>query len=123
MENATEQIRSQPELENGFDAIGFSQGMSFSPPQQTSQLTSAHIAGQFLRAYVERYNSPPVYNLITFGSQHMGISDLPPCKPFDIPCQLAKRAVRGGVYSEWAQSHVVSVSTSLNALFIFNQSC
>lgn len=68
------------------------------------------VAGQFLRAYVERYNSPPVHNLITFGSQHMGVSDLPPCKPFDIPCQLARRAVRGGVYSEWAQNNVISVS-------------
>ncbi|KAI0093203.1 alpha/beta-hydrolase [Irpex rosettiformis] len=90
VENATEQIRSQPELADGFDAIGFSQ------------------AGQFLRAYVERSNSPPVHNLITFGSQHMGISDLPACKPFDIPCQLARRAVRGGVYSEWAQNNVIS---------------
>lgn len=49
-----EQIANITELEDGFDAIGFSQ------------------AGQFLRAYVERYNSPPVHNLITFGAQHMG---------------------------------------------------
>lgn len=50
-----EQIANITELKDGFDAIGFSQ------------------AGQFLRAYVERYNSPPVHNLITFGSQHMGM--------------------------------------------------
>lgn len=49
-----EQIANVTELKDGFDAIGFSQG------------------GQFLRAYVERYNTPPVHNLITFGSQHMG---------------------------------------------------
>ena len=49
-----EQIANVTELKDGFDAIGFSQ------------------AGQFLRAYVERYNTPPVHNLITFGSQHMG---------------------------------------------------
>ena len=49
-----EQIANITELKDGFDAIGFSQG------------------GQFLRAYVERYNSPPIHNLITFGSQHMG---------------------------------------------------
>ena len=51
---AAEQIANVTELKDGFDAIGFSQ------------------AGQFLRAYVERYNIPPVHNLITFGSQHMG---------------------------------------------------
>lgn len=49
-----EQIANITELKHGFDAIGFSQ------------------AGQFLRAYVERYNTPPVHNLITFGAQHMG---------------------------------------------------
>ncbi|GAW10666.1 palmitoyl-protein thioesterase [Lentinula edodes] len=48
------QLANILELKNGFDGIGFSQG------------------GQFLRAYVERYNSPPVHNLLTFGSQHMG---------------------------------------------------
>lgn len=66
-------------------------------------------AGQFFRAYVERYNSPPVNNLITFGSQHMGIADLPACKPFDVPCQIARRAARNGVYTTWAQANIVQV--------------
>ncbi|CCL98365.1 uncharacterized protein FIBRA_00360 [Fibroporia radiculosa] len=85
----SEQLANITELEEGFDAIGFSQG------------------GQFLRAYVERYNSPPVHNLITFGSQHMGISDIPGCRPWDLVCQLARRAAMGGVYSEWAQKNLV----------------
>ncbi|KAG8213988.1 Alpha/Beta hydrolase protein [Butyriboletus roseoflavus] len=84
-----EQLTSMPELSRGFDAIGFSQG------------------GQFLRAYVERNNTPPVHNLITFGSQHMGISDLPLCNPFDLLCQVARRAAKAGVYSEWAQMNLV----------------
>ncbi|EKM54569.1 uncharacterized protein PHACADRAFT_57928, partial [Phanerochaete carnosa HHB-10118-sp] len=84
-----EQLNNVTELQHGFDAIGFSQ------------------AGQFLRAYVERYNSPPVNNFITFGSQHMGVSDLPECKPYDITCQLARRAARGSVYSAWAQANIV----------------
>ncbi|KAI0344713.1 alpha/beta-hydrolase [Trametopsis cervina] len=88
--NATAQIQDIPELKGGFDAIGLSQG------------------GQFLRAYIERTNSPPVHNLITFGSQHMGIADLPACARFDIMCQLARRATRGGVYSEWVQKNVVT---------------
>lgn len=48
------QLKADPALANGFNAVGFSQG------------------GQFLRAYVERYNDPPVHNLVTFGGQHMG---------------------------------------------------
>jgi len=87
--NVSEQLASIPELSGGFDAVGFSQG------------------GQFFRAYVERYNSPPVHNLITVGSQHMGVSDLPLCSPWDVFCQLARRAAKGGVYSEWAQENLV----------------
>ncbi|KAF5386174.1 hypothetical protein D9615_002384 [Tricholomella constricta] len=83
------QLSAIPELKDGFDAIGLSQG------------------GQFLRAYVERYNSPPIYNLITFGSQHMGISDIPACRPYDFLCQVARRATKGAVYSHWAQENLV----------------
>ncbi|KAI0633680.1 alpha/beta-hydrolase [Trametes polyzona] len=86
---ASEQLANITELQGGFDAIGFSQG------------------GQFLRAYVERYNTPPIHNLITFGSQHMGVSDIPLCRPWDLFCQLARRAARGGVYTEWAQENLV----------------
>lgn len=48
-------LRKNPMLTGGFNAIGFSQG------------------GQFLRAYIERCNDPPVRNLITFGAQHAGM--------------------------------------------------
>ncbi|KAG9316676.1 Alpha/Beta hydrolase protein [Chiua virens] len=84
-----EQLNSIPELSRGFDAIGFSQG------------------GQFLRGHVERNNTPPVYNLITFGSQHMGVSDLPVCGTFDLLCQIARRAAKAGVYTQWAQDNLV----------------
>ena len=65
--------------------------------------------GQFLRAYVERHNDPPIHNLITFGSQHMGVADIPPCKPFDVLCQIARNAARAGAYNEWAQQNLVQV--------------
>ncbi|KAJ7782884.1 palmitoyl-protein thioesterase [Mycena metata] len=84
-----EQLAAIPELEGGFDAIGFSQG------------------GQFLRAYVERYNSPPIHNLITFGSQHMGISEAALCRPRDLLCQVARRATKSAVYGSWAQENLV----------------
>lgn len=54
-------LKEDPNLANGFNAIGLSQG------------------GQFLRAYVERCNDPPVHNLITFGSQHQGVMRFPGC--------------------------------------------
>ena len=38
----------------------------------------------------------------------MGISDFPACKPSDLLCRLAEGALRGGVYSDYAQTHLVS---------------
>ncbi|CDU23618.1 related to palmitoyl-protein thioesterase 1 [Sporisorium scitamineum] len=90
VEKACQQLAAIDELRNGFDAIGFSQG------------------GQFLRAYVQRCNTPRVRNLVTFGSQHMGIADLPACGPTDLLCRVAEAALRGGVYTDYAQSHLVT---------------
>ncbi|TFY63416.1 hypothetical protein EVG20_g6322 [Dentipellis fragilis] len=84
-----EQLKCINDLHDGFDALGFSQG------------------GQFLRAYVERYNFPPVHNLITFGSQHMGVSDLPLCQPYDFLCKLARDTAKRNVYGTWAQEHLI----------------
>jgi len=93
IEFAANQLANITELKGGFDAIGFSQG------------------GQFLRAYAQRYTHAPryprVHNLITFGSQHMGVSDLPGCKPADLLCRAARSAARTGVYSVWAQHNIV----------------
>ncbi|KAK9788665.1 hypothetical protein SCARD494_09682 [Seiridium cardinale] len=71
------------------DAVGFSQG------------------GQFLRAYVERCNSPPVRNLITFGSQHNGIVDYRACGPTDWLCKGAMALLHGNTFSQYVQSHLV----------------
>jgi palmitoyl-protein thioesterase len=89
IDGAAEQIAAIEELKGGVDAMGLSQG------------------GQFLRAYVERFNSPPVHNLITWGSQHFGVSDIPPCRPGDFLCEFTRRAIKGGVYSSWAQNNLV----------------
>ncbi|POY75349.1 hypothetical protein BMF94_1578 [Rhodotorula taiwanensis] len=105
VETVCEQLAGLPELTDEdqnpsrqFDAIGFSQG------------------GQFLRAVVERCNGArlggvTMRNLITLGSQHLGISALPPCPPGSSPfspCRLMHLSlVREGVYSTWAQRNIV----------------
>jgi palmitoyl-protein thioesterase len=71
------------------DAIGFSQG------------------GQFLRAYVERCNSPPVRNLVTFGSQHNGITEFQACGPNDWICKGAQGLLRFNTWSTFVQSRLV----------------
>jgi palmitoyl-protein thioesterase len=48
-----------------------------------------------------------MHNLLTFGAQHMGVSDVPRCNPRDVSCALMHRAARAGVYSAWAQRSLV----------------
>ncbi|GAA5843722.1 hypothetical protein JCM11251_003475 [Rhodosporidiobolus azoricus] len=77
-----------------FDALGFSQG------------------GQLLRGVVEKCGPDlKVRNLITVGSQHMGISAMPPCPPNSSPfspCRLMHLAlIKEGLYSSWAQHQVI----------------
>jgi palmitoyl-protein thioesterase len=85
-----------------------------------------------MRDYVERYSNPPVHNLLTvrmassrespyvgtyrrpsrqFGSPHMGIASLIPCKSnLDVTCRLAREAAKRGVYGKWAQDKLIQVS-------------
>lgn len=79
-------LRTAPAI----NALGFSQG------------------GQFLRAYVERCNFPPVRNLVTFGSQHNGISDFQGCaSATDFVCQTANALLKLGTWSQFVQGRLV----------------
>lgn len=71
------------------DAIGFSQG------------------GQFLRGYIERCNSPPVRSLITYGSQHNGITEFRECTWSDWLCRGAMALLKYNVWGDYVQSRVV----------------
>ncbi|KAI8088946.1 Alpha/Beta hydrolase protein [Halteromyces radiatus] len=90
VDSVCQQLANIPELANGFNAVGFSQG------------------GLFMRAYVERCNLPPVRHLITFGSPHGGVSDIPNCIDIhDFKCTLMRTMVKRGVYTSYVQHHVV----------------
>lgn len=71
------------------DALGFSQG------------------GQFLRAYVERCNRPPVRSLVTFGSQHNGITAFRDCGRTDWVCRVAMAVLKNDAWSSFVQSRLV----------------
>jgi palmitoyl-protein thioesterase len=88
---ACDDIAAHPILSTApaIDALGFSQG------------------GQFLRAYVERCNKPPVRSLITFGSQHNGISTFRECSPTDWICRVAMAVLKGDAWSSTVQSSLV----------------
>ena len=87
-----EQLLADPILSTApaIDALGFSQG------------------GQFLRGYIERCNNPPVRSLLTFGSQHNGISEFQSCaSATDFVCQGANALLRSGTWSSFVQSRLV----------------
>ncbi|KAJ5639200.1 uncharacterized protein N7484_007062 [Penicillium longicatenatum] len=91
LETVCAQLASDPILSTApaVNALGFSQG------------------GQFLRGYIERCNSPPVHNLVTFGSQHNGISEFQSCGLSDWFCNAAETLLRAGTWADFVQSHVV----------------
>jgi len=84
-----QKIRDDPELQNGYNGMGFSQG------------------GQFMRAVAERCPHG-MKNLITFGGQHQGIYGLPNCPGENhVICDYIRRLLNYGAYKYWIQSRLV----------------
>jgi palmitoyl-protein thioesterase len=74
----------------GLNALGFSQG------------------GQFLRGLIERCGDRvPIKNLVTFGSQHNGISKYQLCKDGDWLCKGYIGLLKANTWGTWVQSHLV----------------
>lgn len=85
-----EQLSGMPELAGGFGAIGFSQG------------------GLFLRALIERCANISVSTLVTFGSPHMGVLELPMCaREDDWVCKRRNAVLKKQVWNRAVQKSVV----------------
>lgn len=86
-----EQLAAHPILSTApaIDAMGFSQG------------------GQFLRAYIQKCNNPPVRSLVTFGSQHNGIIEFKACGSSDWLCRAAMALLRWNTWGSFVQSRLV----------------
>jgi palmitoyl-protein thioesterase len=84
-----DQLHNITALDAGFDFIGFSQG------------------GLFARAAVERC-ALNVTNLITFGSPHTGVSDLPKCSENDWLCKRKNAVLKRQVWRETIQKSVIA---------------
>ncbi|KAF4624395.1 hypothetical protein G7Y89_g13778 [Cudoniella acicularis] len=91
MEKVCADLAADPILSTApaVDALGFSQG------------------GQFLRGYIERCNNPPVRSLVTFGSQHNGISEFQQCGAMDWVCKGAQGLLRSNTWSSFVQNRLV----------------
>merc|ERR1712215_518453 len=85
-----EMLANDPELQDGYNAIGFSQG------------------GQFLRAVAQRCPQPPMKNLVTVGAQHQGVFGFPLC-PGEMVffCDIVRDLLSYGAYVEFVQDILV----------------
>ncbi|XP_044142322.1 palmitoyl-protein thioesterase 1 [Bufo gargarizans] len=85
-----EQLSKDPQLQNGYNGMGFSQG------------------GQFLRAVVQKCPSPPMKNLISIGGQHQGVYGFPRCPgESTYICDLIRKTLNAGAYTKFVQEHLV----------------
>jgi len=83
-------IRNDPKLQNGYHAVGFSQG------------------GLFIRGLAQRCPSPKIHNLVSIGGPQQGVYGLPKCLGEDHTlCDYARRLLNYGAYIGWIQRMLV----------------
>ncbi|KAJ2765589.1 hypothetical protein IWQ56_004037 [Coemansia nantahalensis] len=84
------ELADVPELRHGANLMGFSQG------------------GLFLRALVQRCPTLRARTLVTFGSPHGGVAQIPKCaSEGDFLCSWMRRLASRGAYSWYVRDHVV----------------
>jgi len=82
-------VRADPNLANGFHAIGFSQGNSV------------------IRGYIHKYNDPPVKTWISVHGTVMGVAGFPNCDPTGLlgpVCTLLAEFLGDLAYKEFVQN-------------------
>jgi len=84
-----EKVRADPNLKDGFHAIGFSQGNSV------------------VRGYIHKYNDPPVKTWISVHGTVMGVAGFPNCNPDGLlgpVCKLLAEFLGELAYAEFVQN-------------------
>ncbi|XP_049277615.1 palmitoyl-protein thioesterase 1 [Anopheles funestus] len=87
------ELSKDAKLNNGFNAIGFSQG------------------GQFLRGLVQRCSTVRIRNLITLGGQHQGVFGLPNCPSLSSrTCERFRQLLNHAAYTDFMQNFLVQAT-------------
>jgi len=89
----TKAVQSDPKLKKGFNLIGHSQG------------------GLISRAYIQRFNDPPVYNFLSWAGPHAGQYGVPElnylCPDYDCPwLDEIFSLIIENAYGSWIQNHI-----------------
>ena len=89
LEMACDKVSSDPQLANGFHAIGFSQG------------------GLFVRALAQTCSGAKIVNLVSIGGPQQGIFGLPQCLGEAGICEEVRKLLDIGAYSPLVQDRLV----------------
>jgi len=89
IEMVCDQLAKDPNLQGGYNSMGFSQG------------------GQFLRAIAQRCPNPPMKNLISIGGQHQGVYGFPRCPGSEVLCNTMRKMLNYGAYVGFVQNTLV----------------
>jgi len=93
LEEVCDLIKNDTKLQNGFNAIGFSQG------------------SQFLRALKQRCSAARIVNLVSLGGQHQGVFGLPNCPGLSSKiCEGLREMLNYGAYYSWVQDYLVQAT-------------
>jgi len=90
IELACQKIQSDPKLQDGYHAVGFSQG------------------GLFFRGLAQRCPQPRIRNLVSIGGPQQGVYGLPKCLGENhVLCDYVRRLLNYGAYIGWIQRLLV----------------
>ncbi|KAJ8716003.1 hypothetical protein PYW08_013288 [Mythimna loreyi] len=95
VEEVCNYLAEEPNLKDGFNAIGFSQG------------------SQFMRAVIQRcgHRLPRIKNFISLGGQHQGVYGLPHCGALSHPtCDYIRQLLNYAAYDSWVQHALVQAT-------------
>jgi palmitoyl-protein thioesterase len=88
-------VRADPQLKNGFNAMGMSQGNTL------------------IRGYIEMYNDPPVKKFVSLHGPMLGVAGLPRCNmngTLSWICKSVDSLAAMGAYTEFVQDHLAQAN-------------
>lgn len=94
------QVRADPRLLNGFNAIGYSQG------------------NLIIRGYIERYNKPPVHTFVSMHGPLAGVAGFPNCRMSTFICRNIDRSLGTLAYTASIQDHLAQVCEAERCLIL-----
>jgi len=100
-------VQADWKLANGFNAIGYSQG------------------NLIIRGYIEKYNSPPVFNWVSIHGPLSGVAGMPRCEFEAMICKMFDGMLGAMVYESWAQTSLAQANyfRDPNRIEAYTQSC